>query len=205
LKYRLIGDSIQSVAVELSEGEGILMRTGSMLFARGSIKSESNLSGPYWNVLLKALVKEGEPGMALYLCTTGNGLVGIKSPSPGKIQVMHFDGTTRSIVVRNRILVMSQGIMCDPFESNGLKQGTLVTISGTGWLFLHGPGGLVEFALHENEDMVIDTGMIVALDGPVDFACVQNVSVDPSCEAPPLMRINGPGKIVLHTQDIAER
>ena len=51
MKHRIIGDSVQTVAIELNAGEGVFSRLGTLLFVKGAVKSESNPDGPYWAVL----------------------------------------------------------------------------------------------------------------------------------------------------------
>ena len=114
VKYRIIGDAMQTIAVELSTGDSVFARQGAMLFAKGAVKSEIAPDGAYWSGLLGSIVKEGEPKVVVYRCDSGSGLIGFQAPSPGRVHIVHLEGTSRVIVSRAMILAATEGIMVDP-------------------------------------------------------------------------------------------
>ena len=206
MKYRIIGDAMQTVALELAAGEAVFSRLGTMLFARGAIKSETTPAGTYWSALTGPLVMQNEPPLVVYRCDSGGGLVGFHAPAPGRIHCAHLDGSARVTVNRTNILAATEGVLVDPVHLEGEDRGELperllVTLSGSGWAFLHGSGNLVEFTLKADERMVVDGRMIVALDGGIDYSPKPVGRPGDSGPLPFIftMHLTGPGRVVLHT------
>jgi len=206
MKYRIIGDAMQTVAIELSEGDSVFGRLGSMLFVRGAVRSETAPSGPYWIGLTGTIVKPGEPPLVAYRCESGSGLVGFLAPCAGRIHFIQLDGATRITVSRNRLLAAAEGIQIDPVHLDGEDRGefisgVFVTLAGSGWAFLHAPGNLVEFNLSKDERMVVDGRMVVMLDGEIDYSPKPVASPGFSTGSGIfMMHLTGPGRVVLNTQ-----
>lgn len=206
MKHRIIGDALQTVAVELGAGETVFGRLGTLLFARGGIKSETNPQSAYWSAVTDSLVGEGEPPIVAYSCAEGGGLAGFRAPSAGRIHVVNLDGSFRAVARRNAFLAAAVGVQCDRIHLEGEDRGSVpekafVTLGGSGKVFLHGSGNLVDFNLGANERMIVDGGMIVALYGEIDFSPEPVGMPDDKGPLPyiMLMHLTGPGRAVLQT------
>ena len=206
MKYRIIGDTVQTVAIELSEGDAIFGRLGTMLFAKGAIKSETDPKGGSWSGISGSLKVRGEAPLVVYTCENGVGLVGFRSPGPGRIHVVNLDSASRIIARRTSVLVASEGVSVDPVFLDGEDNETVpkqhfVTLGGSGWAFLHGPGNLIDFTLARNEQMVVDGSMILTLDGEISYEPRPTGKLKSKSSAPYvlLMHLSGPGTVVLNT------
>ncbi len=206
MKYRIIGDTVQTVAIELTEGDAIFGRLGTMLFAKGAVKSETDPKGGYWSGVSGALKARGETPLVVYTCETGGGLVGFRSPGPGRIHVVNLDSASRVIARRTSLLAASEGVSVDPVYLDGEDKDTVpkrhfVTLGGSGWAFLHGPGNLIDFTLAQNEQIVVDGSMILTLDGEISYEPKPTGKLKSKSVAPYvlLMHLIGPGTVVLHT------
>jgi len=206
VKYRIIGDAVQSVAIELSQGDGVFARLGSLLFVKGAVRSNTSPQGPYWSAVTETLVPPGETPLVVYNCDRGGGLVGFRAPGPGRIFPIKLEPNVRTIVKRRSIIAATEGLQCDSLHLEGEDTGdvlphTFVTISGSGEAFLHGAGNLVDFSLQSGEQMVIDGEMMLALEGGIDHA--PKPVGKPGQEGPlpyiMLMQLTGPGRLILHT------
>ena len=207
MKYRIVGDSTQTIAVELAAGDSVTSRLGSMLFARGAVTVVTTPSDPLWRSLSDALVAPGEPQLVIFRCDSGGGLVGFQTRSPGRIHAVTLNGSARLTVSRKRILALSSGVNCDPIhldwaDNVPVPEKMLVSAYGNGRLFLHGPGNLVEFTLRQDERMVVDGFRLVALDGGVDFEPKSPASTSEPIPSSGILMMNltGPGRVVLHTE-----
>ncbi len=206
VKYRIIGDTIQTVAIELSAGDGIMGRLGTLLFVKGAIKSNTNPEGVYWTSLAEVLTPQGEIPLVVYRCDSGNGLIGFQAPGPGRIHPVSLDGNNRVIVRRRSIVTATEGIQCDRLHLDGEESGEIephmfVTLSGSGQAFLHGPGNLVDFSIGPDEHMAVDGEMILSLEGEIDFS-PKPVGTPGQSDPLPyilLMHLTGPGRIILFT------
>jgi uncharacterized protein (AIM24 family) len=206
LKYRIIGDTGQTVAVELTAGEAVFGRLGTLLFVKGAVKSDTNPSGPYWATLAEALTPPDEIPIVVYRCEVGGGLVGFRAPAAGRIHPLSLDGSSRIIARRKAIVAASEGIRCDRLHLEGEDSGDVpahlfVTLSGNGQAFLHGTGNLVDFTLGPNERMVVDGEMILAMEGEIDYTPkpVGNPSQETGLPYILLMHLGGPGRVILNT------
>lgn len=206
MKYRIIGDALQTLAVELVDGETVFGRLGTLLFARGAVKSETNPKGTYWAGVTEVLVAKGEPPVVAYTCRDGGGLVGFRAPGAGRVHVVSLDGSSRVMVRRAAVFAASAGVQCDRIYLEGEDRGDVpermyVTLAGSGKAFLHGSGNLVDFNLQANERMVADGVLILALYGEVD-ASPEPVGRPGQGGAFPyimLMHLSGPGRVILQT------
>ncbi len=209
MKYRIIGDTVQTIAIELAEGDSIFSRLGTFLFAKGAVKSETAPKGGYWSSVKSGLAGKKDPPLVVYQCETGEGLVGFQSPGPGRIHVVKLDGATRITVRRSALLIASEGVLCDPVHLDGEDKGTVpeqvfITLGGSGWAFLHGAGNLIDFSLNTGEQMVVDGSMILAFDAELTYEPRPAGKPGSKGKEPYmlLMHLTGPGGVILHTQQM---
>jgi uncharacterized protein (AIM24 family) len=142
----------------------------------------------------------------VYRCEKGGGLLGFRSPGPGKIHVVYLDGTARVTAKRTSLLSASEGVAIDPVHMDGedsdeIPSQHFVTLAGSGWAFLHGPGNLLDFTINTGEQMVVDGSMILAMDGELTYAPRPTGKMSSGSTSPYvfLMHIAGPGRVILHT------
>ncbi len=206
LKYRIIGDTVQTLAVELNSEDVAFGRMGSLLFLKGAVKSDVNPQGANWSMLSDSLVTDGEAPLVVYRCQAGVGLVGFRAPGPGRIHAISIQQSERVIVKRNSIICASEGLICDPVhvegeDSNEVPTGIFVSLTGSSQVFTHGKGNLVDFTLAAEERMVVDGEMILAMEGDID--CLPRVVGVPGNSEPGsnllLMQLKGPGRVILHS------
>ncbi len=206
VKHRIIGDSVQTVAIELNAGEGVFSRLGTLLFVKGAVKSESNPDGPYWAVLSQTLTPSGETPLVLYKCETGGGLIGFSAPGPGKVHHVSLDGNMRMIVRRTSIIAASVGtnfekLFLEGEDTDEVPKDLFVTLSGSGQAWLHGPGNLVDFTLGPDERVVVDGNMILGFHGDINPS--PKPLGKPGQDGPLpyilFMHVTGPGRLILHT------
>ena len=203
MKYRIVGDAMQTVAVELSEGEAVLCRGESVLFVRGAVRAEDISLSPQWTALNLAL-GEGKRGRIIALkCEKGGGLVGLSARGAGRVYPAQLEGTIRLIGRCDAFLAVTGGVTADPLrledeEAERIPKGIFASFHGSGWVFMHGLGSLVEFSLSAGEEMIVDGEMIVVLDSETGYIPRPLKGVGFK-EGSFVMELRGPGRVVLQT------
>lgn len=186
IDYRIFGDDIQFVEVELDPGETVIAEAGAMVYMEQGILYETRMgdgSQPNQGMMGKLLqagsrVITGESLFLTHFTNRGNAKsrVAFSAPYPGTI--IPFDLRQ----VGNTLIVQKDGFLCAAFGTklsvtlnkrigSGLLGGEgfiLEKIEGDGKAFVHAGGTVIEKQLN-NETLRIDTGCVVAFEPTLDF------------------------------------
>ena len=186
LDYRIIGDDIQLVEIELDPMETVVAEAGSMMYMDYQIKFETKMgdgSDPNQGLMGKLLsagtrVLTGESLFVTHFTNHGRGKqrVAFAAPYPGKIiplDLAHLGGSL--VVQKDGFLCAAKGtkisITLNRRIGAGLVGGEgfiMQKLEGDGKTFMHAGGTVVERRLN-NETLKIDTGCIVAYTPGIDF------------------------------------
>ena len=186
LDYRIIGDDIQLVEIELDPMETVIAEAGSMMYMDSAISFETKMgdgSDPNQGLLGKLVsagtrVLTGESLFVTHFTNRGTGTqrIGFAAPYPGKIipvDLHHMGGSL--IVQKDGFLCAAKGtrisITLNRRIGSGLVGGEgfiLQRLDGDGKAFMHAGGTVIERRL-ENEVLKIDTGCVVAFTPGIDF------------------------------------
>ena len=186
IDYKIIGDDIQLVEIELDPNETIVAEAGAMMFMEDGITFETKLgdgSTPNQGVMGKLLsagsrLLTGESIFMTHFTNRGYGKrkVAFAAPYPGKIIPVDLKES------RGQIIVQKDGFLCAAMGTKisvtlnrklgaGLVGGEgfiLQKLEGDGKAFIHAGGTVIEKILN-NETLRIDTGCIVAYEPQIDF------------------------------------
>ena len=186
LDYRIIGDDIQLVEIELDPRETVIAEAGSMMYMDYQIKFETKMgdgSDPNQGLMGKLLsagtrVLTGESLFVTHFTNHGGGKqrVAFAAPYPGKIIPIDLALLGGSLVVqKDGFLCAAKGtkisITLNRRIGAGLVGGEgfiLQKLEGDGKAFMHAGGTVIERKLN-NETLKIDTGCIVAYTPGIDF------------------------------------
>ena len=186
LEYRIIGDDIQLVEIELDPTETVIAEAGSMMYMDSNIRFETKMgdgSNPNQSLMGKLLsagtrVLTGESLFVTHFTNHGQGKkrVAFAAPYPGMIipiDLGHLGGNL--IVQKDGFLCAAKGtkisITLNRKIGSGLVGGEgfiLQKLVGNGKAFMHAGGTVIERSLN-NETLKIDTGCIVAYTSGIDF------------------------------------
>lgn len=186
LEYRIIGDDIQLVEIELDPRETVIAEAGSMMYMDNEIRFETKMgdgSDPNQGLMSKLLsagtrVLTGESLFVTHFTnhSPGKQRVAFAAPYPGKIipvDLHHLGGNL--IVQKDGFLCAAKGtkisITLNRRIGSGLVGGEgfiLQKLQGDGKAFMHAGGTAIERRLN-NETLKIDTGCIVAYTPGIDF------------------------------------
>lgn len=186
LEYRIIGDDIQLVEIELDPQETVIAEAGSMMYMDNEILFETKMgdgSEPNQSLMGKLLsagtrVLTGESLFVTHFTNHGPGKkkVAFAAPYPGMIIPINLGHLGGSLIVqKDGFLCAAKGtkisITLNRRIGTGLVGGEgfiLQKLNGDGKAFMHAGGTVIERKLN-NEILKIDTGCIVAYTPGIDF------------------------------------
>ncbi|MEY3001549.1 MAG: hypothetical protein RL648_1763 [Verrucomicrobiota bacterium] len=186
IDYRIIGDDMQMVAIELDPRETVIAEAGAMNFMEEDISFEARMgdgsagSDGLLNKLMGAgkRVITGESLFMTHFTNTGSRrrVVAFSAPYPGQIIPVDL------AAVNGRILCQKDAFLCAALGTKvsiafnrrlgaGLFGGEgfiLQKLEGDGLAFLHAGGTIVRREL-QNETLRVDTGCLVAFSETIDY------------------------------------
>jgi uncharacterized protein (TIGR00266 family) len=207
MQYQVIGDVMQAVVVNMTEGEEVRAEAGSMMFMTQGIQMDTQMTGGLFGGLKRMLTGESL-FIPYFRCLAPSGIVAFAAPTPGKVQQLDLDGRAW-LCQRDSFLFSTSGIEINIAFTKKISVGffggegfILQKLSGFGTVFISGGGNFIEFDLKPNEMIKVDTGCIVAFEESVHYD-IEFVGGFKNTlfggEGLFLATLRGPGKAVLQT------
>lgn len=188
IDYRITGDDMQFVEIELDPGEMIVAEAGAMMYMTPGVLMETRLGDPSMSQgqgFLDKVFSAGKrviTGESLFMTTfTGNGpgkhQVAFSAPYPGKIIPVDLAQLGGELLCqKNSFLCAARGVSIGIAFSKRLGVGLfggegfiLQRLSGDGLAFVHAGGTLLHRRLAPGETLRVDTGCIVAFQPAVAY------------------------------------
>lgn len=187
IEYRVYGDDMQYVEIDLDPGEAAVAEAGGMMFMEDGIEMETVFGdgSQQQSGLLGAVMGAGRrllTGESLFMTiflnrSTHKRTVAFGAPYPGKIVPVHLAGLGGELIAqKDSFLAAARGISLGIAFQRRLGVGLfggegfiMQRLQGDGWAFLHAGGAIVERTLGPGETLRIDTGCIVALQPSVEY------------------------------------
>ncbi len=222
IDYKIIGDDIQLVEVELDPNETVIAEAGAMLYMEEGIHFDTKLgdgSTPNQGLMGKLLsagsrMLTGESIFMTHFTNQGLGKrkVSFAAPYPGKIIPVDLKECGGQIIVqKDGFLCAAMGTKVSITLNRRLGAGLLggegfilQKLEGDGKTFLHAGGTVIEKTLN-NETLRIDTGCIVAYEPQIDFSIESSGSLKSMVfggEGIFLATLRGTGKVWLQSMPI---
>ena len=185
--YKIYGDDIQLVEIELDPNETVIAEAGAMTYMEDGIDFETKMgdgSQPDQGFMGKLMsagsrMITGESLFMTHFTHRGNGKakVAFAAPYPGTVIPMDLSKMGGDIIVQK------DGFLCAALGTNismhfnrkigsGLVGGEgfiLQRLKGDGMAFVHAGGTVIEKQLN-GEKLRIDTGCVVAFEPGIDFS-----------------------------------
>lgn len=186
IDYKILGDDLQLVEVELDPGETVIAEAGAMCYLEEDISFEAKFGdGSSHNKgLLGNLMDAGKrvlAGQSVFITHfTNNGRdkrkVSFASPIPGKIFAVNLAEFGNEIICqKDAFLCAALGTSINITFTQRLGAGffggegfILEKLNGDGLAFLHAGGTIIKKELH-GETLRVDTGCLVALTSDLDY------------------------------------
>ena len=187
VEYKVFGDDLQFVEIELDPGETVIAEAGVMMYMEDGIGFEPKMgdgSQPKAGFLDK-LVSAGKrviTGESLFLthftnaAPQGKRHAAFGAPYPGKIIAIDLDDTNGELICqKDSFLCAAMGTELSIAFSKKLGAGLfggegfiLQRLRGDGMVFVHAGGTIVEKTL-SNQKLLVDTGCIVAFENTINY------------------------------------
>lgn len=187
IDYKIHGDDMQFVEVELDPHEAAVAEAGGMMYMEEGIEMETVFGdGSQQNSgFLGALAGAGKrllTGESLFMTifynrAAGKRKVAFGAPLPGKIIPVHLIEVGGELIAQKDSFLcaakgVSVGIALNKKIGTGLFGGEgfiMQRLTGDGWAFLHAGGTIYRRDLAPGEVLRVDTGCVVAFQPGVAF------------------------------------
>ena len=210
IDYRLIGDDLQIVEIELDPGEAVRAEAGAMLYMDDAIRMDTGTGGGFMKGLKRRIA--GESFFITSFTNEGRGKaqVSFSAPYPGKVIPLDLgDYGGRFLCQKDAFLCAASGIEIEVAFTKKIGAGLfggegfiLQRLSGDGLAFAHAGGTIVERDLAGGEVLRVDTGCLVAFSESVDYDIEFQKGFKNALfggEGLVIARIEGPGKVFLQS------
>ncbi|SDN31255.1 TIGR00266 family protein [Fictibacillus solisalsi] len=216
IDYKIYGDDMQFVEVELDPSETVVAEAGALMMMEDGISMEtifgdgssqgSGLMGKLFNAGKRMLT-----GESLFMTTftndgSGKKHVSFASPYPGKIIPMdlsEYDG--KVVCQKDAFLAAAKGVSVGIELQRKLGTGffggegfIMQKLEGDGMAFVHAGGTIHEKTLQPGEVLRVDTGCLVAMTRDVDYSIEMVKGVKTALfggEGLFFATLRGPGKV----------
>ena len=188
IDFRVLGNEMQFVEVELDPGESAVAEAGAMMYKDSTIQMETvfgDASGAGGGGFMDKLVGAGKrllTGESLFMTVfshtgQGKGRVAFGAPYPGNIIPIPLTSVGGFLVCqKDSFLCAAKGVSIGIFFQRKILTGLfggegfiMQKLEGDGMVFVHAGGTVVERELQPGEMLHADTGCIVALEQSVQF------------------------------------
>ncbi len=223
IDYRIIGESMQFVEIELDPGESAVAEAGAMMYKSTPVTMQTVFGDGSHQDSQKGMMgkllgagKRLVTGESLFTTVftnsapSGKKHVAFAAPYPGTIVPMtlsNFGG--RIICQKDSFLAAAKGVSIGIHFQKKILTGLfggegfiMQKLEGDGLAFLHAGGTIVEKNLEAGESMEVDTGCLVALTDTVTYDVQVAGGVKTVLfggEGLFLAKLQGPGKVWLQS------
>jgi uncharacterized protein (TIGR00266 family) len=218
--YKIFGDDMQFVEVELDPKEAVVAEAGSLMYMQDGIEMDT-IFGDGSNQskgLLGALMGAGKrvlTGESLFMTVFHNEVnvkrvISFAAPIPGKVVPLDLTQLGGEIIAqKDAFLAAARGVEIGIAFQKRLGVGffggegfIMQRLQGDGMAFANACGTLIERELRPNESLRVDTGCLVALQPSVGYD-VQYVGKVKTAlfggEGLFFVRLTGPGRVWLQS------
>jgi uncharacterized protein (TIGR00266 family) len=210
IDYKIIGDDIQAIEIELDPQEAVRAEVGAMLCMEDGIQMQTSTGGGIFQGLKR--IVSGENFFITSFLNSGaaKATVTFAAPYPGKIIPLDLREIGGNFLCqRDGFLCAAEGIDISVEFTKRIGAGLfggegfiLQRLSGDGKVFIHAGGTIIRKELKTNERLRVDTGCLVAFQPTVDYDIqfiggVKNVLF--GGEGLFYAQLTGPGVVFLQT------
>src|SRR4249919_155206 len=219
IDFRIVGEDMQFVEIELDPGESAVAEAGTMMYKDAAVRMETvfgdGSAASSGGGLLDKLVGAGKrliTGESLFTTVfshsggSGKARVAFAAPYPGTIVPMTLANYGGKIICqKDAFLCAARGVSIGLFFQKKIMtalfggEGFIMQkLEGDGLVFIHAGGTIVERDLRPGERLDVDTGCVVAMTSSVNFEVKPVGGVKSMLfggEGMFLATLTGPGKV----------
>lgn len=219
IDYKIFGEDLQLVEIELDPGEGVRAEAGAMTYMENGVEMQTGTGGGIMRGLKRMIT--GESFFITSFINQGNqkSRVAFAAPYPGRVIPLDMTALGGTFICqKDSFLCAAAGIEIEIAFTRRLGAGLfggegfiLERLEGDGLAFVHAGGTIIEKDLASGEILRVDTGCIVAFAPTVEYD-IQMMSGFKNVlfggEGLFLATLKGPGKVYLQSlplQRLADR
>lgn len=177
IEYKICGNDMQLVEIELDPGEGVRAEVGAMMYMEQGIVMETSTGGGLFKGFKRAIT--GDSFFITTFLNNSNKIsrVAFSAPYPGKIVPLDLSALGGSFICqKDSFLCAARGIEIEIAFTKRIGAGLfggegfiLQRLAGDGRAFIHAGGTLIEKNLAPGETIRVDTGCLAALATTIDY------------------------------------
>ena len=177
IDYKIYGDDMQLVEIELDPDEGVRAEAGAMMYMEEGIEMQTSTGGGMFKGFKRMITGESFFITTFLFSGRGKGHVAFGAPYPGKIipvELNKFGGTF--LCQKDAFLCAARGIEIEIAFTKKIGAGLfggegfiLQRLEGDGMAFIHAGGTIIEKVLQPGETLRVDTGCLVAFAPSVTY------------------------------------
>jgi uncharacterized protein (TIGR00266 family) len=210
IEYRIYGNDLQLVEIELDPGESVRAEIGTMTYMEQDIKMQTSTGSGVFSGLKRMFTGESFFIASFLNVGEGKSRAAFAAPYPGKIVPINMALFGNEIFCeKDSFLCATKNIEIEVAFTQKLGAGLfggegfiLQRLVGPGWAFAHAGGTIIERELAPGEKLRVDTGCLVAFSTTVDFD-IQFIEGFTNAlfggEGLFLTTLTGPGKVFLQS------
>ena len=183
MQYEIKGTPLPVLIMNLSAGEQIKTEQGAMSWMSPNMEMSTNAGGGIGKAFGRMFSGESM-FQNIYTCRGGDGLLACASSFPGEILPIQISADHTIAAQKSAFLACESGVdMSIHFQKKGLAgffggEGFILQkFTGNGIVFLEIDGSVIEYTLAAGQSLVVDTGILAAMDlsVSVDIQSVKGV------------------------------
>lgn len=177
IDYKIYGDDMQIVEVELDPGEGIRAEAGAMMYMENGIEMQTSTGGGLFKGFKRMITGESFFITTFLYNGSGKGHVAFGAPYPGKIIPIDLKKFLGSVLCqKDAFLCAARGVEIEVAFTKRIGAGLfggegfiLQRLEGDGLAFVHAGGTIIEKNLAVGETLRVDTGCLVAFSKSISY------------------------------------
>ncbi len=208
MEYKITGDNLQFVHLELLPGEKVYAEAGAMTYMTGNVSMTAKARGGLWKGIKRKLARETF-FMTEFVAEGGSGVVAFGGNVPGKIMTIDLRDGRAWILQKDAFLCAEDAVEMDiAFQKRlgaaffGGEGFILEKVWGPGRVFVHAPGDIVEMELRQDQMIKVSTGNVVGWEDAVSYDIQAVGGIKTALfggEGLFVTALRGPGKVVLQS------
>lgn len=177
IDYKIYGDDMQIVEIELDQNEAVRAEAGAMMFMEDGIQMQTSTGGGIFKGLKRIVTGESFFITSFINTFPTKNHVAFGAPYPGKIiplDLTKLNGTF--FCQKDSFLCAAEGIEIEIAFTKKIGAGLfggegfiLQKLEGDGLAFVHAGGTIIKRELKQNESLRVDTGCIVAFSKNINY------------------------------------
>lgn len=175
MQYKIYGSNMQSLDIQLEQGESIYTESGGMAWMMGAIDMQTNTRGGLMSGLARSLAGESL-FLTTYQCKSKKGLITFTPESPGAIIPVELGPGQSRICQKDAFMVAQESVKLEMHFRKRLGTGLfggegfiLQKLTGPGMAWVEIAGEVREYNLAAGQKLQVDPGHIAMYEPTVDY------------------------------------